>query len=968
MPRTNVQTIPAVLTAAALLIAVLPQPGADAAEPGTPSPVPEWTPVVHLRAQFLTKPRCPVFGRGEEIKVAMELSGARVYDDILEWHVADYMGKRLDSGTIPVPKGEKVWSGNLTMDDYGAGYFELHLAFSKSGITLAPAGTRPGGFLAYGVEPEIEPLALAHPDESRFGAQGTNFIETGRFVSGDPFSPVYPLIGAKWVYLDRRLAGVFAKGADAFAGKADTEKLRHSGRYMVKAGLVPLLDLHSVPEWLIDVPEGVTLSSNVTSGLQRYPPRDFGVYKRMVAAVVREQVVRRQAVFPSHARNYYQIHWEPDWHWKGTDEDFIGMYKAASEAIHEHDRDGLLLGPNYGVIRTGNKHLRRLFDKGLGPCLDGILTHTYYLTPGSAGERELQEDLRELVAMTRQHLRPGAKILNTEWGVRWELPPSEDPDALRKEAGRFLRGHIMTLGEGVDTTFYFYTGDHGTRGAGLFYNLTYPHPGCGAFQIAPKPVAMGVMTLSRLLEGTASLGAIEYLDENILGYAFDRAGEKVACFWTTDDGSQTVTFPVGNAGTVTFVDPMGNAATLESEAGVVSFAVTPIPVWLRGIGPEALPLRRAGNNPPNAAGFAGERLTGIPDATLDTENRLFIDGAWVAVGNGESLCFPADVDEGLFLLGTFATDPGKLRMTHLVGVRAPVGIVAASDSEPGILGLALRNEQATTVEGTLSVLAGGRTFADRQIALAPGAEKDVTFEVRGFPAGAEPIVRFATRGGSRCTKRIPLLKTLLPAERALTAPAIDGKLDEWRLELFHAGIDPAKRELSEKMAVRMGFQHDDRNLYLAFKINDRRHVQTEAPQGGWRADSIQIGLGVGRDDSEHGWASWQKFTLMKNSVNGRQHCCRDMANDLPKGLVDADKIRFVINYEGDEVLYEIAIPWPQVAGTLTTAPADRLLGIGVMVNDVNIDKKGAKTRRFNIDVTGGMTWSKPRDFGLLEQR
>ena len=644
------------------------------------------------------------------------------------------------------------------------------------------------------------------------------------------------------------------------------------------------------------------------------------------------------------------------------------MYRAAFEAVHENDPDGLLLGPNYGVIRTGNRHLRRLFAKGLAKYLDGILTHTYYLTPGSAGERELQEDLRELVAMARKHLKPGAKIINTEWGVRWKLPPGEDPDALRKEAGRFMRGHVMTLGEGVDTTFYFYTGDHGSRGAGLFYNLTYPHPGCGAFHLAPKPVAMAVMTLSRLLEGTTSLGAIEYFGEAILGYAFDRAGERVACFWTKDGSDQTVRLPVGNADTVTFVDPMGNANALQADAGVVSFVATPIPVWLRGIGKEAVPLVRAGDNQAVVIGFAGEVLTDIPGATADSEHRVFVNGAWVKAGSGASLRLPENAAEGLLLMGTFAPESGKLKKTSLIQVRAPLGIEVIEDSKPGRLALALKNDQAAAVKGKLSLLAGGKTFAEREVSLAAGAQQDLALDIWGFPAGAEPAIEFATVAGATGTKRLPRFRTLLPAERALTPPVIDGKLGEWRLELFHAGVDPAKPELSEKLAVRMGFQYDGRNLYLAFKINDKRHVQTEAPQGGWRADSIQIGLGVGRDDSEHGWASWQKFTLMKNSVYGQQLCYRDMGNDLPKGLVDADRIRFVINYEGGEVHYEIAIRWPQVASRLATVPTDRLLGIGVMVNDVNIDKKGAKTRRFCLDVAGGMTWSKPKDFGLLELR
>ena len=931
------------------------------------APVPKWTPVVQLRAQFLSKPRCPVYRRGEPVKVALEVSGARIFDDILEWHVADYLGKRCDRGTIKVPAGGKVWSGALSLKDYGVGYFELHLAFRKSRITLAPAGTRPGGFLAYGVEPDIEPLALAHPDDSRFGAQGTNFIETGRFVSGDSFSPVYPLIGAKWVYLDRRLPGLFAKGIDSFTPETDPERLKHSVRHEVKAGLVPMIDLHSVPLWLIETPDGAKLSNRATDNLQRYPPRDFDVYKQLVAQVVKEQVARRQAAFPDQAKNYYQIHWEPDWHYKGSDEGFIGMYKAAFEAVHENDPDGLLLGPNYGVIRTGNKHLRRLFAKGLAQYLDGILTHTYYVNPGPNSEKEMREDMRELVAMTREHLKPGAKILNTEWGVHWELPPSEDPNALRKEAGLFLRGHIMTLGEGIDTTFYFYTADHGSRGAGLFYNLTYPHPGCGAFHIAPKPVAMGVMTLSRLLEGSSSLGRIDYLGENILGYAFDRAGEKIVCLWSEDSDKQTVRVPCGNVETVTLVDPMGTPTALKPEAGIVSVTVSGIPVWLRGIGKEALPLRRAGDNPPFLSGFAGQTFTDISDTTAGENLRLFLDGAWKNIGAGNRLELPKNLSEGILALGVFTAE-GTLRETRLVEVVPPLNMDIVTDSKPGSLLVELTNPQAGIVDGRLALLTEGSVFAEHPVSLQPGSSQRFSFNIRQFPNGKSPSVRFTTTDGAGSIRELPLFRTLLTAERTPQPPIIDGNLTDWRLELFQAGVQANKPELSEKLGVRMGFQYDDRNLYLAFKINDASHVQTKSPNGGWWEDSIQIGIGVTGDDSEQGWASWQKFTLMKHSVTGSQFCYRDMGNKLPHGLVDADTIRFVVNYTGDEAQYEIAIPWSQLDPDLSGPPTDTRLGIGVMVNDSNLDKKGAKTRRRCIDVTGGMVWSKPQDFGLLELR
>ena len=273
---------------------------------------------------------------------------------------------------------------------------------------------------------------------------------------------------------------------------------------------------------------------------------------------------------------------------------------------HEGDPDGLLLGPNYGVLRTGNKLLKRLLAKGLGRYLDGILTHTYYIT--LEAKQGLPNDVRELVAMARKHLRPGAKIMNTEWGVRWKRPPNEDPDALRTETAKFMRGHLITLGEGVDATFFFYTGDHGTRGAGLLYNLSLATRRFGATHVAPKPVFMAAATATRLLEGTTSLGAIEYLGAGVLGYAFDRNGERIVCLWSEDERPRTVKFPTGNAATVTSVDPMGNSREVACQSGAIDVALTSIPTWLRRVDPAVLPLGGARRPDAVLKAFAGEQV------------------------------------------------------------------------------------------------------------------------------------------------------------------------------------------------------------------------------------------------------------------------------------------------------------------------------------------------------------------------
>lgn len=932
---------------------------------------PEWTPLVELRAQFLSQPRCPVYHRGEAVKVALKVTGAREFDDVLIWYVADYLGKTHDQGSFNVPKGDRPWSGELALKDYGAGYFELHLALQKSGVTLPAAGTRPGGFLAYGVEPDLEPLKLAHSDDSRFGAQGTNFVREGKFrpdgsfSGGDSFSPVYPLLGAKWCYRDLRLANLFAKGPDAYRAQTDPDAFKHSNRSEINAGLVLLLDLHSVPSWLIDAPAGVSVKNDPIS-LQRYPPRDFAAYKKLVAAVVQTEVVRRQVLFPNQARNYYQIHWEPDWHWKGTDEAFIDMYRAAHEAIHENDPDGLLLGPNYGVPHTGNRHLHRLFNQGLGPYLDGIVTHTYYNYRTREGKADFRADLQDLVAMTRQYLKPGARIMNTEWGVQWKLPPGEDPKALQNEAGAFLRGHITILGEGVDATWFFYTADHGKSGLGLFYNLTYPQRTFGAYHIAPKPVAMGTMTFSRLLEGSRSLGSIDYLGEQVCGYAFDRAGEKVACFWTTDERPASLRVPVGNVEHVTFFDPMGNATVLAPKDGIVTLAIGGIPSWLRGLGPEALPLRRANDNPPLWSGFAGNESPELPGVAGDVKLRLFVDGAWQPVGEGKSLRLPAKLAAGTFLLGAFVPATGNLQATYLVQVQPPLELRSTVASTR--LTVSLGNPQAVPVAGTLALQADAKSVAQAPISLAASAQGESVFELRQFPRASQASLRFVSDSGASCGLYLPPFKPLFVAPRALTPPTIDGKLDDWQLELFQPGDYPRKPALSQQLNTRMAFQYDDRSLYLAFKINDPNHVQTQAPQNAAPEDSLQIGLAAIPDDSESGWASWQKFILMKDSRTGKQACWREAGNEFARGLVPPDKLAFVIDYDTGEVHYEIAIPWSQVSARRQGIPPEKLLGIGVMVNAVDFDRTGAKTPRAFADVTGGMAVSPPRGFALLDLR
>jgi hypothetical protein len=117
---------------------------------------PPLTPRLELLAEFMTKTRCPVFDPAEPVSLWVAVDGRRTTGEKLVWSVSDFTGAVKDEGDVAVPAGDDRWSTTLALGDYGAGSFEVHVALKVSGATLPQAGSRPPGFMAYGVLPPIE--------------------------------------------------------------------------------------------------------------------------------------------------------------------------------------------------------------------------------------------------------------------------------------------------------------------------------------------------------------------------------------------------------------------------------------------------------------------------------------------------------------------------------------------------------------------------------------------------------------------------------------------------------------------------------------------------------------------------------------------------------------------------------------------------------------------------------------------
>ena len=508
--------------------------------------------------------------------------GEPAADDTLGWVVVDWLGRTRLRGKVPFPAS--AWKDGVKVEipgkGLGAGYFQFHARLKSDGATFPREGTRPRGFEAFGLLPDLALPALAYADDSRFGAQGTvrAYEESG-------LSPVYETMGFRWIYANARPCDAQPSRERAYEPKSEDE-VRNSASWDVCArhGYASLVNMHGIPPWMAEKPADVTdaaMLADPTRLGQKYPLKDPDAYEDVVRRLMTTEERRRRLARPHLSRSWYEMHWEPDWHWSGTDEQFIGYYRRARAAMDAADPAAVLTAANCGVIDRGNDLLERLFAKGLGKYVNGVTTHLYLLRPDWPEGAGLDREVRRLRALTDRYLGKDAPIINTEGGTEFKGNPARIDD-LREHAARLVRGHIIALGEGCTATFLFYVGDYGKYSRsiihyGMFFNEDTQGRAFGPDSIAPKPAAMAAAAMIRLLEGTKTEGRVGGLGDGVYAYAFRRGGERILAVWSPE-GPRKVSVASGAAATI--YDMMGNPAALSPKGGRLSFTADENPRYV----------------------------------------------------------------------------------------------------------------------------------------------------------------------------------------------------------------------------------------------------------------------------------------------------------------------------------------------------------------------------------------------------
>ena len=534
------------------------------------------------------------------------------HDDKLAWKVRDAWGTVQASGTYGVVQGARQVT--LNCESSLAGYFALSASLEKARGQLAARGTRPQGIATFGVLPDVSasvpPVHYAHADLHRFGGQGGAFVGPGQHCcDGDGYRPLYTRLGLTWVNDNRNWYKEEPDRADTF-----NPATRQLAPFFRKGDLLRLIQLDGFPGW----------ASPTGKQTHSYLPKSTDALREYMQRVGTESSRVRNTVFPTQSSNYYQVTWEPDLAgglpWRDTDANFVQLYKSVHEGIHATDPNAVVMGPTLGSVVGNIEWLKRLAPLGLPKYLDGIAIHGYYdpggNSPSHPPERLMSDSnpqqaqyalpnaMRALRRVMTDQYRPGAKLFATETGISYDVGEEYGPryppnDVLYAQGAVVARTHLILLGEGADMTYIFYSNDSpaATPGYGVFFDLEHPKGAFGPSTVSPKPAASAIVAMTRLIDGTATLGPVKRTPAGVYAYAFQRLnnGKVVTAAWTHDnakwnkathfDPTAGVAWRLqvdapGTAGKVTVFDMMGNPSSVPYEDGYVSLTLTETPVYV----------------------------------------------------------------------------------------------------------------------------------------------------------------------------------------------------------------------------------------------------------------------------------------------------------------------------------------------------------------------------------------------------
>ncbi len=500
----------------------------------------------------------------------------------------------------PVAQANGTYTYSLPTSRYG--YFEIRPTQGNAATLIPAVGSRPAGVLTYAVLPPPDTNPSSGFQDDYASIEGAT-METGANALGNGTFPwlAYTTTGIDYYSFARcepTQATAASDCARAMANDPYPALFQGSNTF-------PQFNLNGIPAWAgndysVSGPWGVYLDYIIPQIVQKY---SFLPYRR------------------------YQITWEPNISWTGTDAQLVQLYQTAYSEIHKYDPHAIVVGPAIAQFGQWIGTFQNYLSLGLGNYLDAVSWHPYpvlsQIFPPAQNDASIAQ-VRTLAANAKGHTIP---FYDTESGISaYELAylPSYTPGASVPQnnynsgtnisAGNYGVWHaaanvaeaLLEKNDGASLHTYFYTADWGSdsvglEGYGLFYNAT-PAYGFGPGKVSPKVDVPMIRQANEILNHSNAVGRLSSPGGNanlvVLYYQNKHTGVYTVALMDPTGNNGTIALQTG-AAQVTVLDAFGNATPMTTANGTLNLTLGIEPRYVQGIAASAL----SGITPAAATGF-----------------------------------------------------------------------------------------------------------------------------------------------------------------------------------------------------------------------------------------------------------------------------------------------------------------------------------------------------------------------------
>ncbi|WP_409344977.1 DNRLRE domain-containing protein [Paenibacillus sp. MBLB4367] len=598
--------------------------------------------------------------------------------------------------------------------------------------------------------------------------------------------------------------------------------------------------------------------------------------------------------------------------------------------------------PVLGTSTVGDlKWIEDVLKLGGMSYMDGFSIHPYLYPNAPEGYDSLIDNVKTLIrTYNNGNLKP-IWINETGWPTQLDARGVDE----KTQADYLIRAYVVALANGVEKIVWYDLINDGLTNVNEdnFGLLRNPNDKLGS--LTPKPAYSTYAAMTRKLNN-ASFVRRDATDSDIRSYLFDKNGEDVRVLWTT---SPSVPAVIRTSSPIRISDMMGNTHTYVPDNGSVYVTLSGEPYFVEGeltaIEKDAtFVLTGQSARVGDSMTFALKTDNASSSAftySLDVEGELYP----VVTASGQQTVQTIDVSN--------ANQPGTRQMTgFLMKGSDKIGLLRSSAkalppyevqvrpviTDPDTLSKSLlagiKNESQTkplqvkrvewrfgtqsgTKELNAAVPAGSSVLADIPLT-GFGLGASSTIKVTVYFDGFEPYTYEGTAEFNPVLPRTVTVDGALDPETAAVSPSIDLSKGTVKMTGYQGAGD---------LSGSVWLNYDSSHLYLTAKIKDDTFSATSSGADIWKNDAIQFAIASGLPGESPYWYEYG----ISQTPEGPQIYRWITPPGVAKGAVTNGRLSVTREEAQDYTIYELALPWSEVAPA--KAAKNEVMSFSIVVND-----------------------------------